>query len=328
MVPNEMVRVWGEFAGDEKGIVLCAWNPSWVWWLADCEKLPDGDLKDFLRTEPFKKWLYAPIDGDVVDGKLSEDFRSILLGFDRLLAYGYYGAGVIAKTIGGIKKPHHLPHGLDTSVFYPRPREEARNTFVKRVIGGAGGEFKSDVFLVGVVATNSQRKNWPLVFEVCAELLKRGVNVGLWVHTDFPQRYYNLIALAEMYGMTKYTIWSNRKMSDDDLAWAYSAMDVTLAPAPEGFGYPIIESLACGVSVVHGACSGGAELVPKNGLVEPIGFYGEGYHAIRRPVYRASDWADRAMEIGLPHGLSLMSPKFDWQNLWPAWELWLREGVK
>ena len=324
----ELPSVWQDFAGEEEGVVLCIQNAPWVWWLADPTALADGELKDFLKSKPFKRWIYPPIDGHGPNFTIPL-IKPILSKFDRVLAYTKYGAAVINKTLGVTGTPN-LPHGLDSSVFYPRDYKEARRTFVERILGKPASGLNPSITLLGVVATNSSRKDWYLALEVCGELLKRGVNVGLWAHTGNFRGHWDIPTLADEFGMTKRIMLSNNRLSDEDLAWAYSALDASLCiGSGEGWGLPITESLACGTPVVHGDYAGGAELTPRNGLIEPAGFHADGYYFIKRPVFRASDWADVVQSYGKGgRGLSLLAPYIEWDNAFPEWKKWLKEGAK
>lgn len=329
MIPQEMPQVWQDFSGGERGIVLAIWNPSWLQWLAEPEKLPKGTLRDFLLTDPFERWLYAPVDGHGANGSLP-GMRDIFLGFDRILAYTKYGQDVIWKTLDGAKALvdiDHLPHGLDTSAFYPRDRAEARKTFVRRIMQHSDAGIPDDVFLIGCVATNSPRKDWHLAFETCRELLKMGKNVGFWAHTDSFQKSWDLRSLMQEFGMEGRTFFSNRLLTDDEMCWGYSACDVTWGiGSGEGWGFPLAESLACGVPVIHGDYAGGAEFVPEWCLVQPKILRGEGFYGIQRPVFDSHQWAVRTLAA---HGLPVELPEYiDWKNCWPKWEQWLRDGVK
>jgi glycosyltransferase involved in cell wall biosynthesis len=324
----ELPGVWNDFAGNEKGVVLSIWNAGWLGWLANCESLPDSELKSFLRTNPFKRWAYVPVDGHCVGGGLPRSIGDILGGFDRVLAYTRYGEQVIEQAMFGKEtfSIPFLPHGLDTSVFYPRDRAEARRTLVQRVVDLQQPSMSPSVFLVGICATNTRRKDWHLAFEVCAELMKRGVRVGLWAHTNAPKKDWDLMALAETFGLQGRVLLSTRNLSDEDMAWCYSACNVTLGiGSGEGWGFPLAESLACGVPVIHGKYAGGAEYVPKPLLVEPKGYRGDGLYGILRPVFKASDWAYRAMEAD--NQLVALPEYIDWNNAWPLWKQWLREGI-
>ena len=182
--------------------------------------------------------------------------------------------------------------------------------------------------LIGVVATNTPRKDWYLAFEVCAELVRRGVNVGLWVHTDHMRKNWDIPALAHEFGMDTRTIASNKVLGDDDLAWAYAACDITLGiGSGEGWGLPLSESLAMGIPVIHGNYAGGAEFVPEGMKVEPYAFRGDGFFAARRTVFRASDWADAVQTWLGPHDEVVLPSYIEWPNAWDSWAKWIRAGL-
>jgi glycosyltransferase involved in cell wall biosynthesis len=327
----DLPRVWKDFAGDEKGIILTIWNPSWLPWLADPEKLAPGTLKDFLKTKPFERWGYFPVDAEGPNGKLPAEVEMVIKGFDRPLMYTQWASDLVENTCG-LKVPH-LPHGTDTNIFYPRDKREMRKTFL-RTVNGLGepkeGEnpmlMADSVFLVGAIATNSARKDWNLCFEVCQELLRRGVNVGLWAHTNALSKHWNIMGLAKAYGMEGRIVPTVTELTDEQMAEAQCACDVTIMPSlGEGFGLPIFESLACGVPCIHIDYAGAAEFLPDEYKVKPVAFYGEGFYANRRPVSTPSDWADK---IQAAYGTKAELPsKLTWENLWPRWKAWLEDGV-
>ena len=325
----ELPGVWEDFAGDEKGVVLCIQNAPWMWWMADPNKLPDGELKTFLKKKPFKRWIYPPIDGDGPNGTIPA-MKAVLEKFDRVVAYTKYGAGVIDRTLGVIGTPN-LPHGLDTSVFYPRDSQEARATFVERILKKPPSGISDKITLIGICGTNSPRKNWFLGLEVCSELLKRGVNVGVWAHTDGFKNHWDLPSMADEFSLTKRIILSSNRLTDDEMAWAYAACDCTLGiGAGEGFGFPIFESLAVGVPCIHGDYAGAAEYLPAKLKIAPAAFHADGYYFIRRPVFRATDWADAVQKVISERGANdiILPPELDWNNAFPLWEKWLKEGIE
>lgn len=327
-VATELPKVWNDFAGEEKGIILTIWNPSWTWWLANPEKLPDSLLKDFLLQRPFELWGYFPVDGDGPNGKLPSGIGDIIGRYDRVLAYTKYGAEVIEKTCPMLKPVEHLPHGIDGNVFFPRDRVEARRTFVGMIAQRPPAQLSSDLFLVGVVATNTPRKDWYLAFEACARMKQVGVKVGMWAHTDAWRKHWDLEALCEEFGMQDRVMFTNHEISDEDLAWAYSACDVTFGiGSGEGWGYPLAESLACGTPVIHGDYAGGAEFVPRGTLVTSVGFRGDGIGCIRRPVFDANSWAHKAAAAWAIHGAAKLPDYIKWVNAWPRWRQWLKVGI-
>lgn len=323
----QLPSIWQDFSGDEEGIIWFIWNGSWLNWFARPETLPGGNLKSFLTQAKFKKWVYAPIDAEGPNGKLPESQRMIFEGFDRVLTYTKFGSEIIARTMKKGDIPY-LPHGCDTSIFYPRSRKEARECFVQRVVGKEKGRIADDVLLIGCIATNSPRKDWGLCFETCAELLRRGENVGLWAHSDVFQKSnaWDLLMLADEFGMRERVIFTNSHLDDDAMAWGYAACSVTLGiGAGEGWGMPLSESLAMGIPVITGDYAGATEFVPEEYRVKPVGYHCDGYYGNRRPIFNAHDWANkimrfREMDAKLDH-------RYSWEGCWPDWERWLKEGV-
>jgi hypothetical protein len=138
---------------------------------------------------------------------------------------------------------------------------------------------------------------------------------------------------------------TTNRFTDEQMAKLYSACDVTLGIAPEGFGYPIAESLACGVPVVCGSYGAQAEFVPKSMQVDPIAYYEDGAFCSKRPVHLAEKWAIRVemvmekYECDAHHGggedmgctcqQSLLPECVDWngKTLLPKWLNWFREGL-
>jgi len=351
IVPIDLLGVWDDFAGKEKGILLTIQNCSWVQYLAQPELLPPTHpLSAFLLSHPFRRWLYCPIDGHLPDGTLGGQLSPILTGFDRLLAYTRYGAEVIEKTlekwegqlsVSTVNSIPNLPHGLDASIFHPRDRRFARQTFLSRVSNGASAlPLKDDQVVVCMTGTNTSRKDWGLAFQTCALLLQRNVNVFLWGHTDCltaPPSHWNLSVLAKQFGMEKRVCLTTDRLTDDDLAWGYSAMDCMLATSSEGFGFSPLEALGCGLPVVGTTYAGSAEFVPRDMQVAPVSYTLESPFLIQRSIHSPVEVADKVIEIiGNPaydHSRSLLDPQYEWENCWPRWKAWLlereleREGV-
>lgn len=357
MVPLDLPEVWADFAGTvgdgrqedapgdvagtlRKGTLLVIWNASWSTFLSKPELLPQGHpIRNFLETNPFKKWIYCPVDGHCSDGTLGFQGADSLSGFDRVLAYTKYGADVIEKTMlrwGGVEiEVPHLPHGLDMSMFRPRDRKLARQTMISRLTNGQkSGLIRDDQIVLGVVATNSFRKDWGLAFETCAELIQRGHDVLLWGHTDGLQPrigtalYWDILTLVRQYGMEKRVMITMDRMSDEDMAWGLSACDAALhIGSGEGFGYLGPQAMACGIPAIHGQYAGGAEFLPPVYLMMPTGYRLEPGWNIQRPVFDPKEWADRVMDVIVDKGHQpvLHAELLDWNTIWPAWKAWLTE---
>ena len=334
----QLPEVWHRFAGDEQGIVLCIWDPCRLPWVAVPESaetlIGNPALRKWLAKPPFEKWLYCPIDGAGYEGRLTFSIMKTLFGFDRILAYSEWGKSVIEATISPEEaKARHLdalPHGIDTSVFCPTPDRSLARSVLPQITNAASviakpRGVKDNEFLVGIVATNQSRKNWALGIETVAALAQHN-KVRLWIHTDALQRHFDILGTLIDCGLLgEQTLVSTGDLTDTAMADAYSACDVTLGIGPEGFGYPIFESLACGTPCIHGNYGGAPEHLPPEYLVEPIGFYRDGLQGTSRPVYRASDFADKVMKVA---GTRATLPShLDWINLWPRWEKWFRDAT-
>ena len=151
--------------------------------------------------------------------------------------------------------------------------------------------------------------------------------VGLWAHTDAVRKYWDLPVLANEFGLERQVIFTNGHLTDEDLAWGFNACDCTLSIGlGEGWGLTGSESLACGVPTIHGNYAGQVEYMPKEFLVEPIGFRYEGYYLNQRPKFRVEDWVKKVRAaIGRETSLD---PQFTWSGCWPKWAAWLKAGIR
>jgi glycosyltransferase involved in cell wall biosynthesis len=317
----DLPEVLRDFANGEPCILFAIWNPGWLEWLAHPDKCEDKTLKACLTSDQFQRWIYAPVDGDFSEGVLPASLLEILGSFDRTLAYCGWAAGLIGEGCAW------LPHGVDTNVFYARDKKIARASFLQRIARLPSAPLPDDMLMIGVNATNSGRKNWPMAFAAVSDLVKRGVNVALWAHTNEFYGEYDFNQLTSDSGLNHRVIATKHYLSSDALAWAWSAMDCSLGiGSGEGFGFPIFESLACETPCIHGDYAGAAEFLPDRYKIPPSGFLSEGVFSIRRPAFDPSVWADKIMEVAresahLPEGLS-------WESAWPRWREWLLAGVK
>ena len=282
----ELLDAWKDFSQGEDGVVFTIWNPSWLFWFPPMKK-------------PFTHWAYLPIDAEGPNGKLPAGQMTIINSFDRKLAY--------SEWCGKMIDTPWLPHGIDTAVY--RPVEAP----------------KMDGLTIGICATNTRRKDWGLAAETCAILKKRGHKLNICIKTNTETADWHIPQLFTDFGLLEECIIDTQHLQEDEMVRWYNICDVTLAiGSGEGFGYPIAESLACGVPCIHGNYSGGAELGAT--LVDPVGYRWEGYCTDKRPIYDAMDWA-----LGVEGQIGshpVLPPQFDWDNLWPRWREWLLRGAR
>lgn len=193
------------------------------------------------------------------------------------------------------------------------------------------------VVRVGVVATNQERKDWPLAAEVCA-LLKEivgeaGQDFKAWFHVDVMKRAWDIDALIADFGLVDVVEVTLAPMDEQELVRRYRKCDVTLAPGSEGYGYPLFESLACGVPVVHGDYAAGASILRTCGLehllVPPIAWRYEGQYNARRPIYDPRDWMLRtATVLEMKEDWRARVRHLAWPNLGPRFLQWFNEGIR
>lgn len=333
-----------DWFGGKPGIVLTIFD------LHRLEPFRFGELygpqwNQFLAQQNLQLWGYFPVDGNSPDGSLPLQSAEILRAFDRVLAYGPYGQTVLANCLKKLKPEHPkvkpedvgwLPHGIDFQVFKDlgkSGRSEIRRN-VKSDIDPSGkrelGVSDSDK-LLGIVATNNPRKDWGSSFRVMQELSRRDNSWKFWLHTDQLLKSWNLAELGEQHGLQD-QLFITFQLTDEDLARLYSACDVTLGPGAEGFGYPLIESMACGTPAIHTKIAGGADILPDEYLVEPAGTRTDGPLCLERPIMDVVATADRIEKVvgSRAHHKGRLRPevqRYSWTSVWPQWKTWIEEGL-
>lgn len=334
-VIHNLQEIWEDFSDGEQGVLMTIWDASRLLWLSRPENCRIPQLAKWLQKRPFKLWGYFPIDATGPNDKLTGVLKYTIEGFDRVLAYSKWAEDILRRTLTSrpiLDSLANLPHGIDTSVFYPRPRTVARHGFGERI--GARtqkGKFYSvsdDAFLIGIVATNQIRKDWPLGIQVAAEIAKTR-KIALWCHVDQLERHHSIPALLTDYGLTSDSIVTNVPLTDEQMAYCYSAFDVTFGiGAGEGLGYPIFESLACGTPCIHGDYGGAAEHMPFVMRVTPREYRMETPYCCVRPVFKVLDWCNAVWESTRPTNTVSLPVHLDWNNLWPRWADWFRRGLQ
>jgi glycosyltransferase involved in cell wall biosynthesis len=313
------VALWQSIFGSEPGILFMVWDPGR---LAAYRGLP----------LPVQKWVYAAVDSTNPSGTLGGPARAAIEEFDQVLAYGRWGSQVL-HTIR--PKVSYLPHGLSLDTYRTPPTEEE----ARWVRAELGPYLMAGHTLVGCVATNQPRKDLGLYFATLATLIKRGIPVYGWLHTDILVKSWAVQQLVEDFGLSRRITVTLKQYTDRQLALLYQACDVTIAPGlGEGFGYPIVESLAAGTPVLHGDFGGGVELVPKLEWRFPVrALRLESVYTLRRPVFDCEDVANAALralswreavgrEVARAYCQGAVA-HLDWTQLWPRWEGWISKRL-
>jgi len=312
--------IWRDRWGDRPGILWVIWDP--------------GRLAAYRQlTIPAQVWSYPAIDAANVWGGVGGPARDALAEADRVIAYGRWAAGVIRR-VREAPVPY-LPHGIQPAIYAPPTAEEQA-----QLDGLLGPQVGRRQRVIGCVATNQPRKDLGLFCATLADLRARGHAVYGWLHTDTLVKTWAIPQLAEDYGLAKRLTVTTDLRTDRTLALLYQRCTVTIAPGlGEGFGYPIVESLAAGVPVVHGDFGGGRELVPRREWRFPVReLRDEGIYNLRRPVFRAADvanaiervwaWQDAVGPDTAAAACRGSVAHLDWQQLGPRWLGWIRQGLE
>ena len=316
-------------------IVLMITDPARCFDLTRASHDPDGSGARYLDAE---WWGYFPIDGHNPAEQIGGPAAEAVKACTRVLGYGRYGAGVLQRTLGG-GRLSYLPHGLDLRVWHPGYTLDQTSPNFALWARDVDGPLR-----IGCVATNQPRKDLGLLFAAVAEIKQQGYPVRLWLHTDLEVKAWSVVELARAFAFTYEEVAVTAfplgvpPLPDEQLAAQYAWSDVTFAPGlGEGFGYPIVESLACGTPVVHGKYAGGVELIPNPvWLVEPIAWRLESSYVIQRPVFKPADVAGALISAAeykrthlreCPAYCSGAVAHLGWQYLWPRWESWIRKGL-
>lgn len=342
-----LADVWRNWSRGERGVIMTIWDISRLTWFGNPIDTGNTALYETLTSGQFERWGYFAVDAEGAgeDGALPPILAEALAGYDRVLAYSRFGKRVLMNTIkqhyarpdveGWTPEVDWLPHGYVHTAFQPRDRHKARSRFGYE--DGLVRRVPPDLKLVGCVMANQPRKDWGLWARSMRIVCEQLPNVRLWAHTDSIDRYWDLRILLDVFGLADRTVITLDNPSDEEMSWRYSACDLTVLPSlGEGFGYPIVESMACGVPVVHGNVAGGAELIPDTPLlVEPEMCTMDTRWGVMRPVFSPEKWAATIIDVlkyGAPapnHVLCDSVRHLRWSELWPrTWEKWFTEGAR
>lgn len=160
----------------------------------------------------------------------------------------------------------YAPHMIDTTIFSPGPRDEARDRL----------GWPSSAFIVGIVAANRgfpvSRKALPQQIQAFAQLKEKHSDALLYLHMfkgDKGEPHaFPLPPLLDALGLREGIDYRfadpyrlNAGYPVDVMADLYRGMDVLSSVSMgEGFGVPIIEAQACSTPVVVGDWSAMSEL--------------------------------------------------------------------
>jgi glycosyltransferase involved in cell wall biosynthesis len=186
---------------------------------------------------------YVPIDHDPVPPVVIEKMKFA----ERIITYSEFGRKRLAEA--GFASDM-IPHGVDTDIFKPMDKKEARKSF----------GLDPDMFLFGMISANKDnppRKSFQEVMDAFSVFKREHPKSGLYFHvlldnpTGFPIKQYaaRLGIEDSIFFLDNYT--TGYGFSHDMVAKLMNAFDCLLIPSnSEGFGMPCTEAQACGVPVI------------------------------------------------------------------------------
>jgi glycosyltransferase involved in cell wall biosynthesis len=206
--------------------------------------------------------------------------------------------GELAAWLGHDQRIHVIPYGIEDAFFNPvsETRQETRSRL----------GLPKMAFVVLHVGSVVPRKNVPTVIAAVAAL--RAQQVDAWLLQlggSFTPEQRRELAQAGLERYTRQVL----QAPEPDLRAGYRAADVLLFPSHyEGFGFPVLEAMACGTPVVTSGVGGLAE-VAGDAAVVVGGRETAPYVAALKQVATRPEWRARLVARGLER-----ARRFRWQD--------------
>lgn len=294
-------------------------------WMVDYWNEP-GVINPELR-KTFKLVGYIAIDGYPLPDFWVEKFQK----FDKIITFSKFGKDTIeerAKQLGRELSASYIHHGVNPQVFKPLPKSDIDNFRKSR---GITPEKK----IIGMVARNQPRKHHPEYVQFAARLLEisdnnpdymfylhtierdagwdlpaiirdidtlglieRGKTGYIYPGQDIPEKKFSLLGRFVFPGITNPAEGYPQEL----LNMMYNICDAhILFTSGEGFGVPVIESLAAGVPTFTNAYAASQELVEESGGGETFkashfSYRGQDHNFIR-PHSDIDDAIDKVLKI-------------------------------
>jgi D-inositol-3-phosphate glycosyltransferase len=203
------------------------------------------DYLNVLQGCPVPVVAYMPVDAP------NQEAAADLVGLARAISYTNFGKKEL--TLGGYNgRCDVIPHGVDLEMYRPIDRIESRRRLKFKV--------EKDIeklFIVGNVNRNQPRKRLDLTIQYFTQWWTNAgqpSDAHLYLHCSNRDEGWNVIKLAEYFGITSQFIITNPRMTtmnclkEADMPYVYSMFDVQLSTSMgEGWGLTTHEGMACGV---------------------------------------------------------------------------------
>ncbi|MHA1880417.1 MAG: glycosyltransferase family 4 protein [Candidatus Heimdallarchaeota archaeon] len=244
-----------EAAKNMVDIYVNMFHPEYLCFLCDMFMINWILEKNYKDT---KLMMYFPFDSETVYEKSDEVLRKM----DIRVAMSKFAKNLLQKETG--LDSYYIPHGVDTHLFRPLPKSVR-----SRLREENGFE---DKFIVGSVARNQSRKVIPRLCQAFAKFAENKDDVILLLHTDphdhMGTNLFDMINRLKIKDKVKFTGMGSflHGIEIQRVNAVYNMIDVhALSTTGEGFGLPIIESMAVGVPNICTDYTTARELIGKDG---------------------------------------------------------------
>ena len=213
-----------------------------------------------------KKWHKNWLHWWTVDNDSPSDFElAIAQKIPKLVALTNFGANIIKKYTNRV-----VP--VIGHAYRSRLGIGERKT-AKRSLG-----IGEDTVVFGCIARNFWRKNLHTFVNAFAHRLGNTKDAVLLIHTDDPspgKDGCNLVELVKKLKLQGRVFVTTNAVSEDDMTCIIDAMDFHVLPSfGEGFGVPVIETMARGVPNIVPRHTTLPELVGDSGYIIPLSISG------------------------------------------------------
>ena len=208
-------------------------------------------------TSQFRWCPLMPIDHDPAPPAVTRAIESAW----QPIAYSRFGFEKLKEA--GFD-PRYVPHAVDTKVYVPKERQEARKALKLP-------DCDLDFMAVMVAANKGapSRKAFPETFWAWRDFVEKHPKSLLFVHTHAGTEMagLDLVEMLKELHMPERAVlfcdpyWNIVGYPSSYMVNLYNAADVLLNPSyGEGFGLPILEAQSCGTPVIVNDCTSMPEL--------------------------------------------------------------------
>jgi len=293
------------------------------------------DLHTALRNKgkDFKSICYYPIDGTP-----KEQWIKNIDACDYTVAYSEFGKLESMKALPGMKPPLVIPHGANTTDFYPIGKDEIAG-FRKQFFAS-----QSDKFIFTNVGRNQQRKDMPRTIAAFKEFKKIVPESLLYIHAAKKDQGWDLVEVVKSYGLSissdvifPENFGPNQGYPIQILNMIYNASDCILSTnLGEGFGLAWIEAMATKTPIISPANTVHTEFITdKTGWLCKSGGSPSLYtvvpndNEVIRPLVDVDDMVKQMLEVynnaqeakkRAENAYTWVKTKMDWQScIVPQW---------